>query len=77
MRGISRKIIRSLIIRETRQFILWAIAIGLIAAIISVLPALPATGMTTLTWITALAILFLLTAAACAWIAYRKSSVFR
>jgi putative ABC transport system permease protein len=75
--GISRKIIRSLIIRETRQFILWAIAIGLLAALISVLPALPATGMTTLTWIAALAVLFLLTAAACAWIAYRKSSVFR
>ncbi len=76
--GISRKIIRSLIIRETRQFILWAIGIGLLAAIISVLPALPATGLlTTLTWITALAILFLLTATTCAWIAYRKSALFR
>ena len=73
--GISRKIIRSLIIRETRQFILWAIGIGLIAAIISVLPALPATGLlTTLSWITALAILFPLTAATCAWIAYQKSA---
>jgi len=76
--GISRKIIRSLIVRETRQFILWAIGIGLLAAIISVLPALPATGLlTTLGWITALAILFLLTAATCAWIAYRKSALFR
>ena len=76
--GIPRKIIRSLIVRETRQFILWAIGIGLFAAIISVLPALPATGLlTTLAWITALAILFLLTAAACAWIAYRKSALFR
>jgi hypothetical protein len=76
--GISRTIIRSLIIRETRQFILWAIGIGLLAAIISVLPALPATGLlTTLGWITALAILFLLTAATCAWIAYRKSALFR
>ena len=75
--GISRKIIRSLIVRETRQFILWAIGIGLLAAIISVLPALPATGVTTLTWIAALAVLFLLTAAACAWIACRKSFVFR
>lgn len=44
----------------------------------SVLPALPATGLlTTLAWITALAILFLLTAATCAWIAYRKSALFR
>jgi ABC-type antimicrobial peptide transport system permease subunit len=76
--GISRKIIRSLIIRETRQFILWAIAIGLLAALISVLPALPATGLlTTLSWITALAILFILTAATCAWIAFRKSALFR
>ncbi len=76
--GISRKIIRSLIVRETRQFILWAIGIGLLAAIISVLPALPATGLlTTLAWITALAILFLLTASACAWIAYRRSALFR
>jgi hypothetical protein len=75
--GISRKIIRSLIVRETRQFILWAIGIGLIAAVISVLPALPATGLlTTLAWITALAILFLLTATTCAWIAYRKSVLF-
>jgi ABC-type lipoprotein release transport system permease subunit len=74
--GISRKIIRSLIVRETRQFILWAIGIGLLAAIISVLPALPATGLlTTLAWITALAILFLLTATTCAWIAYRKSAL--
>ncbi len=76
--GISRKIIRSLIVRETWQFILWAIGIGLIAALISVLPALPATGLiTTLAWITALATLFLLTAATCAWIAYRKSFIFR
>jgi ABC-type antimicrobial peptide transport system permease subunit len=75
--GIPRKIIRSLIIRETRQFILWAIGIGLLAAVISVLPALPATGLlTTLAWITALAILFLLTATTCAWIAYRKSVLF-
>ncbi len=75
--GISRKIIRSLIVRETRQFILWAIGIGLIAAIISVLPALPATGLlTTLSWVTALAILFLLTATTCAWIAYRKSALY-
>jgi hypothetical protein len=75
--GISRKIIRSLIVRETRQFILWAIGIGLIAAVISVLPALPATGLlTTLAWITALAILFLLTATTWAWIAYRKSVLF-
>jgi ABC-type antimicrobial peptide transport system permease subunit len=76
--GISRKIIRSLIIRETRQFILWAIAIGLLSALISVLPALPATSLlTTLSWITTLAILFLLTATSCAWIAYRKSALFR
>lgn len=75
--GISRKIIRSLVIRETRQFILWAIGIGLFAAVISVLPALPATGLlTTLGWITALAVLFLLTATTCAWIAYRKSALF-
>jgi putative ABC transport system permease protein len=76
--GISRKIIRSLIIRETRQFILWAIGIGLLAAVISVLPALPKTGLLiTLGWIAALAIMFLLTASACAWLAYRKSALFR
>jgi len=76
--GISRKIIRSLVFRETRQFILWAIGIGLLAAIISILPALPKTGLlVTLGWIAALAIMFLLTASACAWLAYRKSSVFR
>jgi putative ABC transport system permease protein len=76
--GISRKIIRSLIIRETRQFILWAIGIGLLAAVISILPALPQTGLLiTLAWIAALAVMFLLTAASCAWLAYRKSSIFR
>ncbi len=76
--GISKKILRSLIIRETRQFILWAIGIGLLAAVISILPALPQTGrLVTLGWIAALAVMFLLTAGSCAWLAYRKSSVFR
>jgi putative ABC transport system permease protein len=75
--GISRRIIRSLIFRETRQLLLWSIGIGLLAAIISILPALPKTGsLTTLAWIAALACLFLLTAAACAWLAYRKSALF-
>ncbi len=74
--GIPRKVIRSLIFRETRQFILWAIAIGLVAAVISILPALPATGLlTTLGWIAALALMFLLTAAGCAYLAYRRSSL--
>jgi ABC-type antimicrobial peptide transport system permease subunit len=76
--GISRKIIRSLVFRETRQFILWAIAIGLLAAVISILPALPKTGLlVTLGWIAALAFMFLLSASACAWLAYRKSALFR
>lgn len=76
--GISRKIIRSLIVRETRQYILWASGIGLAAAIISILPALPRTGLLiTLGWISALAVMFLISAASCAWLAYRKSSVFR
>ena len=75
--GISRKIIRSLVFHETRQFILWAIGIGLLAAIISILPALPATGLlTTLSWITAVAFPFFLTATSCAWLAYRKSPLF-
>jgi ABC-type lipoprotein release transport system permease subunit len=75
--GISRKIIRSLVFRETRQFILWAIGIGLVAAIVSILPALPKTGLlVTLGWIAALAALFLLTAASCAWLAYRRSALF-
>ncbi len=75
--GISRRIIRSLIFRETRQFILWAIGIGLLAAVISILPALPETGLlVTLGWIAALAVMFLLSAVSCAWLAYRKSSVF-
>ena len=74
---MSRKIIRSLVFHETRQFILWAIGIGLLAAIISVLPALPKTGLlVTLGWIAALAVMFLLTASACALLAFRKSSVF-
>jgi ABC-type antimicrobial peptide transport system permease subunit len=76
--GISRKIIRALIIRETRQFILWAMGTGLLAAVISVLPALPKNGLlVTLGWISALAVMFLLTASACAWLAYRKSALFR
>jgi hypothetical protein len=78
MIGISRKIIRSLIFHETRQFILWAIGIGLLPAIISVLPALPATGLlTSLSWIAALAFPFFLTATSCAWFAYRRSALFR
>jgi putative ABC transport system permease protein len=75
--GISRKIIRSLVFRETRQFILWAVGIGLVAAIVSILPALPKTGLlVTLGWIAALAAMFLLTAASCAWLAYRRSALF-
>ena len=75
--GIPRKIIRSLVFRETRQFILWAIGIGLVAAIVSILPSLPKTGLlVTLGWIAALAALFLITAASCAWLAYRKSALF-
>jgi ABC-type lipoprotein release transport system permease subunit len=75
--GISRKIIRSLVFRETRKFILWAVGIGLVAAIVSILPALPKTGLlVTLGWIAALAAMFLLTAASCAWLAYRKSALF-
>ena len=78
MIGISRKIIRTLVFHETRQFIHWAIGIDLLAAIISILPALPATGLlTTLSWIAALAILFLLTATTCACFAYRRSALFR
>jgi putative ABC transport system permease protein len=73
--GLSRKVIGSLIFLETRQLILWAIAIGLTAAIVSILPALPSTGLvTTLGWIATLALLFLLTAAACAYLAYRHSA---
>lgn len=50
-----------------RLSILWAIGIGLLAAIIPVLPALPKTGLlVTLGWIAALAVMFLLTAASCA-----------
>ena len=75
--GISRKIIRSLIFRETRQFILWASGIGLVAAIISILPVLPKTGvLVTLGWIAALTVMFLCTASACAWLAYRKFTLF-
>jgi ABC-type antimicrobial peptide transport system permease subunit len=75
--GIPRGIIRSLVVRETRQFILWAVGIGLAAAVVSILPALPKTGLlVTLGWIAALAAMFLLTAASCAWLAYRKSALF-
>jgi ABC-type antimicrobial peptide transport system permease subunit len=75
--GIPRKIIRSLVFRETRRSILWAVGIGLLAAVISILPALPKTGLlTTLGWIAALALMFVSTAGACAWLAYRKSALF-
>lgn len=75
--GISRKVIRSLVFRETRKSIFWAVGIGLIAAVVSILPALPKTGLlTTLGWIAALALMFVLTAGACAWLAFRKSSLF-
>jgi ABC-type antimicrobial peptide transport system permease subunit len=76
--GISQRILRSLVARETRQLILWAVGIGLSAAVISILPALPRTGLlVSLGWIAALAVMFLITAAFCAWIAYRNSPVFR
>jgi ABC-type lipoprotein release transport system permease subunit len=75
--GISRNIIRSLVFRETRRSIFWAVGIGLLAAVVSILPALPKTGLlTTLGWIAALALMFVLTAGACAWLAFRKSSLF-
>ncbi len=75
--GISRGIIRSMVVRETRQYIHWAIGIGLVSAMISILPALPQTGLlVTVGWIAALAVMFLLTAASCAWLAYRKSALF-
>jgi len=75
--GIPRKILRALILRETRQSILWAVGIGMLAAAISILPALPATNLvTTVGWIALLAILFLIVAAGCAWIAMRKSAPF-
>jgi ABC-type antimicrobial peptide transport system permease subunit len=75
--GIPRPVLRSLVTREIRTFILWSIGIGLSAAIISILPSLPQTGLiSTLGWITVLALLFLVTASTCAWIAYRKSNLF-
>ena len=75
--GVSRMIIRSLIFREIRQFILWSIAIGLVAALISILPVLQQTDLVvTLAWIAALAVMFVLTASACAWLAYRRSALF-
>jgi ABC-type antimicrobial peptide transport system permease subunit len=75
--GISRKIICSLVFRETRRSIFWAVGIGLVAAVVSILPALPKTGLlTTLGWIAALALMFVLTAGACAWLAFRNSSLF-
>lgn len=73
--GIPRPIIRSIIVREIRSLILWAIGIGLTAAIISIFPALLTTGLiTTLGSIAALALLFLLTATTCAWIALRTEA---
>jgi len=75
--GISHQILRSLVILESRQLILWAVGIGLSAAVISILPSLPKSGLlTTIGWISALAAMFLLTAAACAWLAYRNSTLF-
>jgi len=76
--GISKRILRGIIRRETSQSILWAVGIGLLAAIVSILPALPATGLaTTMFWIAVLAVMFLATASACAYFAYRRSGLLR
>lgn len=76
--GISTRILRGLVFRETGQSVFWAVGIGLAAAIISILPSLPATGLlTTLLWIALLAVLFVITASACAFLAYRRSGIFR
>ncbi len=72
--GIPRPIVRSVITREIRGLILWAVGIGIVAAIVSIIPSLPKTGLlTTLGWIATLALLFLLTATTCAWIALRTT----
>jgi ABC-type lipoprotein release transport system permease subunit len=72
--GIPRPIVRSVITREIRSLILWAVGIGIVAAIVSIIPSLPKTGLlTTLGWIATLALLFLLTATTCAWIALRTT----
>ena len=74
--GIPAKIIRSVIFSETRRFIMWALAIGLVAALISIVPALPSHGsLVTLGWIAGLALMFLAIAAASAAFAYQRAAI--
>ncbi|WP_193211734.1 ABC transporter permease [Luteolibacter marinus] len=73
--GIAPRVIRSIVFRETRRLLFWALGIGLVAALVSILPALPKGDLiTTLSWIASLALMFLAIAAACAWLAYRKAT---
>jgi len=72
--GIPRKVLSSVVTRETGALIAWAAGIGLAAAVVSILPSLPKSGLaTTLGWIAVLAVSFLLTAAASAWLAVRSA----
>jgi putative ABC transport system permease protein len=73
--GIPNKIIRSLVVRETRLAILWALAIGIASAAIAIFPTLPATNLLpTLAAISTLVALFLITATTCAALAWRTSA---
>lgn len=76
--GVPARVIRSVVFTEIRRYILWALAIGLGAALVSILPSLPSAGLApTLGSIAVLALAFLAIAALCAWFAYRRSAVFR
>lgn len=71
--GIPHQQIRAIIIDETRQFIIRAISIGLIAALLSIIPSFSsiATPITTIAWILLFTLLICLSATFFAWLAYR------
>jgi len=72
--GIPRPSLRSLVRRETARFIGWALAIGVVAALISILPTIPDTGLLPVLGSMALFILLiLLTATLAAYLAITRT----
>lgn len=70
--GIPRAAIRGLVIRETRRAIGWALAIGLVAAVVSILPTLPDQSLAATLGTMALFVVLILAATALsAWLAIR------
>ncbi|BCX47235.1 ABC transporter permease [Haloferula helveola] len=73
--GISGTVIRSVIFRESRRYILWGLGVGLVAAVVSILPNLPESGRAiTAIWIIGLVVLIAANAVFWAWFAYQRQS---